>query len=82
MSGNVSTNVPGIKTEHCWISDACRRMRGETPALAEALTRLSDAYRETRKAQKAALDDESPRTQEPVFHFVLTVEWKDKEEVT
>ena len=62
-----NTEVPGIKSAHAMITDACRR--NKRWALSEALAQLSKAYQEIIAAREA--NDCADKT---TYHLTLSVE--------
>lgn len=57
--------VPGIKAKHAIVTPNCRKLKGDDPAISEALERL-------REECKSCMSFEA--NQGANFHFVLTVE--------
>jgi hypothetical protein len=60
------SSVPGLKAKHAYITDVCRRNRGDVGAIDEALARL-------RKEAEHLMLGWSPGAG-AIFHFVLTIE--------
>jgi len=61
-----NTEVPGIKSAHAMITDACRRKRW---ALSEAMAQLSKAYIDVVAARK-----ENGCADQTTYHLTLSVE--------
>lgn len=70
MSGkDIETKVPGIKTDHRWITNRCLEVHGDDGAFDEAVKGVKATYRDTLRFRKINGQMDGVR-----FHLVLTTE--------
>ncbi len=62
----VSTQIPGTKAQHAYVTDTCRENRTDPGAVDEALARLRE--------EAVAIIGQWPRGSGMRLHFVLTME--------